>query len=198
MLPKDVINSVKAGKFVPGWAIFKYNLAYVIYRFVTRSFFFVVFSVVAVVLFILPPANDKVLYFIFGVAFSGFALTALLLLLNLIYEMMFFASNMIVFTENEIVKSFKGKIHSYHYDSISDFKFTNPMGTTPGIFRTRYQYIDFKDIKTNKIINLTRNRIFGKPEFIYTIINNKNLKVWNQYSISPYMQSLALLLCLYF
>jgi len=172
MTTDQVIDAVKSNRLQPGWALFKYNYKYAVSRIAGRMFFPLLF-IPAVYIFITNLSYNRDTLLILIVFMSSFALGSLLALIPVFIELAHSKYSFIVFTFEGIVKCFKGKTEFYPYDCIINVKFTNPSGNAPAVARRKEQYIDFRDKRNNKFINLTKNRIFGFPEKIYDTLVNK-------------------------
>lgn len=176
MLTENIINEVVNGRLKPGWAIFRYNYKYAVSRIIGRSFFLMVSSVMTGIFFYSWVLEEKDVYIIYFIISAIPMLVSLLMLLSITLELLKSKTSMIVFTENEIVKSYKRKFESYAYKDITNIRITNPYGVdTPSILRRRNQYVDFTCKSNNRAIELTRNTLFGAPEIIYNFLKNKTI-----------------------
>lgn len=176
MLTENIINDVVNGKLKPGWAIFRYNYKYALSRVIGRTFFIIVTSVMSGIFLYSWFTERKDVYIIYVIISVIPLLITLLMLFAVLFELMKSKGSMIVFTDNEIVKYFKGKYERYDYKDILNLRITNPYSAdTPAISKRRNQYVDFICKNSNQQIELTRNTIFGPPEIIYNLLKNKTL-----------------------
>lgn len=172
MTTEQVIEAVKSNRLQPGWAVFRYNYKYAVSRIAGRLFFPILFLPAAAV-FLMNLAVNKDTFLILSVFLVTFSLVSLLTLIPVIIELFYSKNSFIVFSDDGIIKCFKGRTEFFPYNCIINVKFTNPGGNSPAIARRKEQYIDFRDNRSNKFINLAKNRIFGFPESIYEILINK-------------------------
>jgi len=77
---------------------------------------------------------------------------------------------MIVLTQNEIVKSVRGKVYAWSYDHITDLKLAvTHIKNSPPVYS-----IEFNDASQNgRIFELARGREFGPAQNIYEILKTK-------------------------
>lgn len=173
MEPSNVIDAVLAGQAKPGWAIFKYSAKENIKSVIFNTFYTLLFVVLGGIL-ILGGKTGGVYLYAMGGLFELFGLYFLTSLIKLIRSLFYAKRSMIVFTDKEVLKSSNGEVSSYPYEYISSLRITNPMAANmPAFARTKDQYVDFTDTRTNKIIELTYNRMFGPPEPIFNFLNSK-------------------------
>lgn len=176
MLAENIINDVVSGRLKPGWAIFRYNYKYAFSRIIGRVLFLFVSSVMTGLFLYSWLTIQKDFYLLYILISVIPSLVSLLMLFAVVFELAKSKDSMIVFTDNEIVKYFKGKYERYDYKDILNIRITNPYSAdTPAISKRRNQYVDFTFKNSNQQIELTRNTIFGPPEIIYNLLKNKTL-----------------------
>jgi hypothetical protein len=173
MTPEQTIDAVISNRPQPGWAVFNYNFKYAISRIAGRLFFPILF-IPAIYIFLVNLEANRETFLILAAFMGSFSLASVLSLIPVVMELINSKSNFIVFSYDGVVKSFKGKTEYFPYDCIKKLRFTNPYGAgTPGIARNKYQYIDFTDARSNKLVSLAKNRIFGPPENVYNLLLTK-------------------------
>lgn len=174
MTPEQVIINVKNKNPQPGWVVFGYNFKFAVSRILCRIFLLSVFLVVSLV-FLYSYLTEGKSVFLLLAGISGLPwIISLISVIPVIVELIYSKNNFIVLTEDGIVKSFKGKSEFFPYDVINNLNLTNPYdASTPAIAKRKEQFLDFKDKRNNRFVNLAKNRIFGPPEKIYSILLSK-------------------------
>lgn len=174
MTNEEVLNAIKRNSPQPGWAVFNYNFKYALSRIAGRFFLLFVFFTASLTFLYSFVTEEKSVFLILASASGLIVLISFFSIMPVILELLHSKNNLIVFTDEGIVKAFKGKTYFFPYDSINNLKFENPYGaSTLGIARRGQQFIDFTDKRNNNFVNLAKNRIFGPPENIYSILISK-------------------------
>lgn len=173
MEPSNVIDAVLAGQAKPGWAIFKYSAKETVKSIIANATYTLLFIIPGGILILGGKTGGAYLYAMGGI-FELFGFYFLISFIKLVHSLFYAKRNMIVFTDKEALKSFNGDVSSYPYEFISSLRITNPMAANmPAFARNKDQYVDFTDTRTNKVIELTHNRMFGPPEPIFNFLNSK-------------------------
>lgn len=176
MTPESVINEVVNGRAKPGWAIFRYNYKFALSRIAGRTLFLILSSVMAAIFFYSWLADSKSVYLIYLFISAIPSLISFLMLGAVVLELFQSKKNMIVLTDTEVIKCFKGKYESYAYDMVINLRITNPYSAdTPAIAKRKKQYVDFTNKLNNRQVELTRDRIFGSPETLYNLLKNRTI-----------------------
>ncbi|MEI7484196.1 MAG: hypothetical protein WCK13_05745 [Ignavibacteriota bacterium] len=174
MTPETVIEKVQNNKPENGWAIFKYNLKYAISRILFRGLLFCVVLVMAAAFSVSALKTHQTSFILFTLVSVLFILVSVLSIVIVIWELFYSKKSMIVLTNEGVVKNFKNSLEYFPFDCITNLNATNQYSdSTPAITRRRDQYIDFRDKRTGKSINLVKNRIFGNPEPIFNILKSR-------------------------
>ncbi len=174
MTPITIIERVLSNNPENGWAIFKYNFKYAITRILSRSFFLVVTLVMTITFMFTALKNQQASYFILAFVSALLLIVASVTIVYVIWELVYSKKSMIVITNEGVVKNFKNRLEDFPFDCITNLNATNMYSdSTPGIARRGVQYIDFKDNRNGKSVNLTKNRIFGNPEPIFGILKSR-------------------------
>jgi len=170
MEPDQIIHSLTKGQTNSNWIIFPYNKTRSVLMLLYKLFFTGLLLGLGTALFVLsakPLAQDTkfILMPLGTIGTIGF-----MVLLHHIYTMFFLKSNMIVLTENEVVKSVRGKIFSWNYKNISNLKIdVTHIKNSPPV----YSVLFHDSSKNGKIFELARGREFGPAQSIYEILKTK-------------------------
>lgn len=166
---QNVVSMVKNGQIDSHWMVFRYSKMRSFLMLLYKIFFTGIFLAPALTLWIASakPLNQETAVVIYGI--GGVGVIGLLVLLRQIYTMFFLRSNMIVLTENEVVKSVRGKINAWAYSDIEALRqvVTQTKNTMP-----TYS-VEFKDKKSGKILELARGREFGPSQDIFTVLQTR-------------------------
>jgi hypothetical protein len=174
MLPNTIIERVLSNNTENGWAIFKYNFKYAITRILSRSFFLIVTLVMTITFTITAIKNNQSTYFILAFVSALSAIVAVVTILYVVWELVYSKKSLIVITNESVVKNFKNRLEAFPFDCITNLNATNMYSdSTPVLARRGHQYIDFRDKRSGKSVNLTKNRIFGNPEPIFIILKSR-------------------------
>ncbi len=169
MHAKEVIEAVLKNHPKEGWFIYHYNLTQGILGLLFRLFYVVVFTPMALILFFKGGQDGLFYALLLGVVAFGGLYATIMQIITLMYS----KKSMIVLTDNEIIKSFKGHIEGYPYSKISGLKMHSVSGgfNSP-LFMPKY-YIEFLDEQTGRSIELAHNRVFGSANEIFSILQSK-------------------------
>lgn len=174
MTPNTIIDRVLSNNPENGWAIFKYNFKYSVSRILFRSFFLCIVLVMTAAFSVSAMKTHQTSFILFALVSAIITLVSFLSIAMVIWELFYSKKSMIVFTNEGIVRSFKNKLEYYPFDCITNLNATNQYSdSTPAIARRREQYIDFRDKRSGKSVNLLKNRIFGNPEPIFNILRSR-------------------------
>lgn len=174
MLPNTIIERALSNNPENGWAIFKYNFKYAIMRILSRSFFLIVTLVMTITFTFVALKNNQSTYFILAFVSALLTIVAVITIVYVVWELVYSKKSMVVITNEGVVKNFKNRLEDFPFDCITNLNATNMYSdSTPGFARRGHQYIDFRDNRSGKSVNLTKNRIFGNPEPIFTILKSR-------------------------
>jgi len=174
ILPNEILERVLNNNPENGWAIFKYNLKFAISRIIFRSFFLVVVLVMLVAFSLNAFKTGQATFIILASVTVLLSLVSFVSILLVIIELLNIKKNMIVITNDGVLKSFKNNIEYFPFECITNLNATNQYaGGTFAITKRTNQYIDFRDNRNGKYINLVKNRIFGNPEPIFNILKSR-------------------------
>lgn len=169
MDPQNVISMVKSGQIDSHWMVFRYSKMRSFLMLLYKIFFTGIFLAPAISIWMASakPLTQETAVVIYGT--GGVGVIGLLVLLRQIYTMFFLASNMIVLTENQVVKSIRGKVFAWAYSDIEALRqvVTQTKNTMP-----TYS-VEFKDKKSGKILELARGREFGPSQDIFTVLQTR-------------------------
>lgn len=169
MPPEQIVEMVKGGQTDSHWIVFRYSK--------TRSFLVFLYKLGFTGLFLgsgitlwmgspkpLTQDNSIVIYSMLGIG-----IISALILLHHFYTLFFLKSNMIVLTEDSVVKSIRGKVTAWPYTNITALRqvITQSKNTMP-----TYS-IEFKDTKSGHVLELASGREFGPSQDIFTVLQTK-------------------------
>ncbi len=170
MFPNEIISNIKQGQIDPHWIVFRYNKTRSVLMLLYKLFFAgVVLGLGGGVLALSTPPLDQetkvIVYGLLGVGSIG-----LLFLLHHIYTMFFLKSNMIVLTQNEVIKSVRGKVSAWNYTNIQNLKqIVSQIKNNLPVYS-----IEFNDnTKNGHIIELARGREFGPSQNIFEVLKTR-------------------------
>jgi hypothetical protein len=170
MFPNEIISNIKQGQIDPHWIVFRYNKTRSVLMLLYKLFFAgVVLGLGGGVLALSTPPLDQetkvIVYGLLGVGSIG-----LLFLLHHIYTMFFLRSNMIVLTENGVVKSIRGKIFFWEYTNMTDVKqIVSQIKNQMPVYS-----IEFREANgTGRIFELARGREFGPSQNIFEVLKTR-------------------------
>ncbi|MBP9717962.1 hypothetical protein KBD59_01575 [Candidatus Gracilibacteria bacterium] len=170
MQPEQVIQSVLDGHPQNGWRIFRFNITNAVLRIVYNLAMVGVLAGGAwVMITTKAPNGEDQSQLGMGLFVGMFALGFLYPLIKNGFALIYSTKNMIVLTDTAAVKSWNGKIVEYPYNTICQVRFTSSTG------RNMYPqfFLDFVDSRTNKIVDLARNNVFGSINVLYDSLKNK-------------------------
>jgi len=174
MLPNTIVERVLSNNPENGWAIFKYNFKYAISRILFRGFFLCVVLVMTAAFSLSALKTHQTSFILFASVSAILALVSVLSIAFVIWELVYSKKSMVVLTNEGIIKNFKNRLEYFPFDCITNLNATNQYSdSTPAIARRREQYIDFRDRRSGKSVNLVKNRIFGNPEPIFNILKSR-------------------------
>lgn len=179
MNPSEIIQSVQDEHPQKGWVIYRYNLTWALLGLLMRLFYFGILAGGTAIFFISSESNNRRVhqlnteeYFYAGVFAIG-ALIALYYLLKHLYFLLNHNRNMIVLTDRAIIKSWGRTIQEFVYSDIDQMKIVRIQGRNRPYTVFPEHYIEFMDKQSGKIVQLARNRIFGRADEIYTMLQTK-------------------------
>ncbi len=174
MTPKDIVDKVVNNHPENGWAIFKYNLKFAISRIIFRCFFLAVVLVMAATFSYSAINTEQTVYMFLAIISVLFSLASFISILFVLIELLYIKKNMIVITNEGVMKSFKNNLEFFPFECITNLNATNQYSAgTPAIAKRMNQYIDFRDSRDGKFVNLVKYRIFGNPEPIFAILKSR-------------------------
>jgi len=173
MDPEHVIQSVVNNQPKVGWAIFKFHKIRSILIFIVKAFFVLMFGTGAFILLKNSSYETDTYTFVMGCFIAACALIALIVFLFHLRSMFYMSNNMIVLTEDAIVRSWCGKIKEYKYEAIEDLRLVRIHGRSRPYPMFPEHYIEFRDVSTGNIVELARNRVFGRADIIFRVLQNK-------------------------
>ncbi len=169
MTPEQIVEMVKGGQTDPKWIVFPYSKTRSFLVFLYKLGFTGLFLGSGITLWMGSPKpftqdNAIVIYSMLGVG-----IISAFVLLRHFYTLFFLKSNMIVLTEDSVVKSIRGKVTAWAYTDITALRqiVTQTKNTMP-----TYS-IEFKDTKSGRVLELARGREFGPSQDIFTILQTK-------------------------
>lgn len=170
MLPHEIVSRIMQDQIDPHWIIFHYNKKRSVFMLLYKLFFTAFVGGMGVSLLALSqsPFNDETKYTAYPLIAVG--AIGMLVLLHHIYTMFFLKSNMIVLTENGVVKSVRGKTFFWEYKNMTDVKqVVSHMKNSMPVYS-----IEFREANGNgRIFELARGREFGPSQNIYEVLKTK-------------------------
>ncbi len=170
MLTNQIVSNIKQGQIDPHWIIFRYNKTRSVLMLLYKLFFAgMLIGLGGGVLALSPqPLDQETKVMVYGLL--GVGSIGLLVLLHHIYTMFFLKSNMIVLTENEVIKSVRGKVFTWQYSNIENLKqIVSQLKNNIPVYS-----IEFNDkTKNGHIIELARGREFGPAQNIFEVLKTK-------------------------
>lgn len=165
-----VITTIKQGQIDPHWIVFRYNKTRSLLMLLYKLFFAGLVLGLGGGLLALSaqPLDQETKVIVYGLL--GVGSIGLLVLLHHIYTMFFLKSNMIVLTENEVIKSIRGKVYTWQYTNIDNLKqIVSQIKNNLPVYS-----IEFNDkSKNGQIIELARGREFGPSQNIFEVLKTK-------------------------
>ncbi len=169
MTPEQIVKNICENHTESQWTIFRYNLSRAILMLLYKIFLAGVLLITPGVLWYYNPKPLPFELTLILFVFCGIGLITLSVLLRHIYTMFFLKTNMIVFTENELIKSVRRKIQSWRYSEITNVREV--------VTQTKNSYpvysVEFTDQKTGHVLELARGREFGRSQDIYSFLKTK-------------------------
>jgi len=169
MTPEQIIEMVKGGQTDSRWIVFRYNKSRSLLVFLYKIFFTGLFLGAGITLWVgtaKPFTQDNMIVIY---AMLGVGAISMIVLLRHLYTLFFLGTNMIVLTEESVVKSIRGKVTAWAYGDITALRqiITQMKNSMP-----TYS-IEFKDTKSGRILELARGREFGPSQDIFTVLQTK-------------------------
>lgn len=167
---KDVISAVIENRPENGWIIIKYNILWAVLGLIGKIFYIILFGSMSYVLLFWESNNKDNLYYIMGSIFAFISMIVVFSLIKQIKNIFYWNTNMIVLTNNSIVKSIYGKIEEYPYSCIKELKIVRIAGNNMVYIVFPRSYIEFIDGRTNAAIDFTSSYVFGNVNKIYNLL----------------------------
>jgi hypothetical protein len=174
MHSESITDKILSDQFENGWAIFRYDLKYALTKLLFRLFFLVLTLGMTMVFSIEALKNHQTTQLVFAMV-SG-CLTAIVLLSTILVlkELLTSKKSIIVITHDRIVKHHHHRFEEFLFEDIHQLNATNMYSdSTPSFARRGQQFIDFKDKQSGKQIQLTKNRQFGNPEPLFSLLKSR-------------------------
>ena len=169
MNPEQIIEMVKNGQVDSQWMVFRYSKTRSLLMLLYKLFFTAMFGGFGLALFIFTPKPlpHNTLVLVYPLLAIG-AISALVFFRHL-YTLFFLRSNMIVLTQDSVVKSIRGKVFAWSYVDMTALRqiVTQTKNSMP-----TYS-VEFKDTKSGRVLELARGREFGPSQDIFTILQTK-------------------------
>ncbi len=169
MNPEQIIEMVKNGQTDSHWIVFPYSKVRSFLVFFYKLSFTGLFLGSGIILWMGSPKPLNQDTTLITYSMVGIGIISALILLRHFYTLFFLKSNMIVLTEDSVVKSIRGKVTAWAYTEITALRqvVTQTKNSMP-----TYS-IEFKDTKSDRVLELARGREFGPSQDIFTVLQTK-------------------------
>lgn len=174
----EIIQAVIEDRPQNGWAIFRHSKWHWFLGIIFRFLYFLIPLGVAIIFFWeffqtgdlnTVSQDDQIMggFMLFVALMFGFSFMKHLL------SVFHIKTNMIILTNDRLVKSWKGKIVEYPYNKITKVDFYNLPGHNQGYHLLYKSYIEFTDTRDNLIVSIGRDDYFENINDISTILRSK-------------------------
>ena len=170
MTPDLVIQTVLQEIPQTGWMVFRFHKLRALFMLLFKLFLVIIFGGGAAVLAWSGITQDPHV-FIFSALLGIPAVIALVVFLKHLRSVQTSQTNMIVLTEDAIVKSWCGNLEEYPYNAVTHLMLSRSSGNG----RFPEHSVAFVDRRTNKRIELAANWVFGPAQQVHEALQNKIL-----------------------
>lgn len=169
-----IADKILSNQYENGWSIFRFNRNYALTRLLSRLFFLVLTIGMTIVFSIETMKNQQTTQLVFAIVSGCLSAIVLLSSFLVLKELLTSKKSVIVITNDRIVKYHHQRFEEFLFKDIIQLNATNMYSdTTPAFARRGQQYIDFKDQRLGKQIQLTKNRQFGNPEPLFSLLKSR-------------------------
>lgn len=168
---ETIIQHIQEGRPKNGWAVFPFKTTSTWFSILWEIFTLVVSGSAANMFLFLPPAptsKPEDVYIGYVAVFA--AAIACIAFIFSVRRLLLAKKSYLVITDEELVKSFCGKVEEFPLKNISNLRLTQLRGTSG--FKPRYR-IEFVDTRTRRIELLAQNTYFGDETAIFNTLNSK-------------------------
>lgn len=173
MSGRDTIQAVLTGRPQTGWAIYKMSPIWAGLMFVVKLAYTGGFAFGSWILVRDGSWHQDQLLLGGSILLGVCALVALLYFIKQLWAILFFKRSLIVLTDKALVKSWCGRIEEYPYDTIHDLRLVRIQGRSRPYTVFPEHYMEFTDQRTGKVVEIARNRAFGRADRIYQVLSAK-------------------------
>lgn len=172
------IKQVQDGQANSNWSVFPMSIKAFIKGIAGSLFLFLIFlGCTAIFLFEYFQTGDIALvpmqYRLYSLVSGLLTVVMFFSLFSSLIALTKKKSNMVILTEDQLIKSWKGRVYSIPYEKITDLKSVNLAGRNQPMPMFGKRFVEFKDTRSNRFIQIGDKDFFDHIDELFTLLNSK-------------------------